>query len=423
MKCALIQLPLLVGSVLSVMASSGETAGRPGAREWIDLLSATYADQGGYLASYESKGENKRLEITVGQDFDSGVFVSRMEATHNGVKMSGRFWGLGDRTLFIDQGGKKARLRIPEMPEALVALLKRLGSEGAEIPKATEVALPSYLTKDTFSVGFVIATKRAPAWVDLLKRAEVLEVTADSVTFAQANYGKIRISRQTGMLIRQEINGADGEARILVLKQFTSHPKVSDLEAIYHDWDAAGAKATSSGQWRKLLLRRALQEIIDAIDPDEAALAKLADALKAGLPDFKAQFAADFEAGEPIRLPDESWRNLFEVEEAKVRAFWDKQEAEHKIPPDLTYRQYLETPGVAAIVAVRCLPNLASRPDLVDKYSEWAVGGPLELPDDENPKARDQVAAMLATAYCSAMVENRMKKLWPPAEEPPAESP
>ena len=74
-------------------------------------------------------------------------------------------------------------------------------------------------------------------------------------------------------------------------------------------------------------------------------------------------------------------------------------------------------------MAVRCLPNLASRPDLVDKYSEWAVGGPLELPDDENPKARDHVAAMLATAYCSAMVENRMKKLWPPAEEPPAESP
>jgi hypothetical protein len=119
----------------------------------------------------------------------------------------------------------------------------------------------------------------AKEWIDMLKRAEVVEVTADAVTFAQPENGKIRISRKTGMLIRQEITGVDGEARML---------------------------------------------------------------------------------------------------------------------------------------------DLTNRPDLWDKFSERAVGGPLEAEDDGTEKARDQVAAMLNTAYCTAMLENRMKKFWPPPEEEPA---
>ena len=29
---------------------------------------------------------------------------------------------------------------------------------------------------------------------------------------------------------------------------------------------------------------------------------------------------------------------------------------------------------------------------------------------------RDQITAMLTTAYCTAMLENRMKKFWPPPD-------
>jgi hypothetical protein len=413
MKNILSCLSLWLGSVL---AAAALTSQEPGAKEWVETLSKTYAEQGGYLARYESKGENKSLEITVGHDFASSVFVSRMAGTKNGMKMGSRVWSKGDRTVFFDLGGGLGETTIPEIPAALTSLLKGLSSDEMEIPKATGILLESFLGKDQIKLGLGFASKLAPAWAKTLKHAKVTAVDADSITFTQTEIGTMQISRQTGMMTRQEIAGVDGEIRVLELKDFTGHPKVAELAAIYQDWDTAGAKPALANEWKKLILQQFLQEIIDKLGPHEAARAKLEAALKASAPEFKALFAAAFDGGESALIPDDKLRAFFQSEAVEMKAFWDQRKAENKPLPEGTFEQFLVSETVASAVVQRLQKGLAENPAARAKVTERALGKPLEADADGTRAARDQITAMLTTAYCTAMIEHQMKKFWPPKE-------
>jgi hypothetical protein len=99
-----------------------------------------------------------------------------------------------------------------------------------------------------------------------------------------------------------------------------------------------------------------------------------------------------------------------------MKAFWDQRKAENKPLPEGTFEQFLVSETVASAVVQRLQKGLAENPAARAKVTERALGKPLEADADGTRAARDQITAMLTTAYCTAMIEHQMKKFWPPKE-------
>jgi hypothetical protein len=109
---------------------------------------------------------------------------------------------------------------------------------------------------------------------------------------------------------------------------------------------------------------------------------------------------------------------FFQSEAVEMKAFWDQRMAEHKPLPKGTFQQFLKSETVASAVVQRLQMGLADNSEARATVTERAIGKPLEADDDGTRAARDQVTAMLTTAYCTAMLESRMKKFWPPQDPP-----
>ncbi len=416
MKSPLFCLPLMLASILSVSAAAtAPPVQERTAKQWIEELSETYVAQEGYLARYESIGENKRLEITVGQDFKSGIGVSRMAATKNGAKFGNRIWCKGDRKVFVNADGRLIQMTIPDLPTPVVTLFEALNDSEVTISKSSALWLASFLSKDSIDVGFGFASELKPAWANLLKDAKVAAVDKASVTFSNAAMGRVQISRESGLMIRQEIAGADGVVRVITLIEHQAHPPAADLAAIYQDWDTAGAKPVPATEWNKLLLRMGLQEMINELATLEAPRAKLDDALKASEADFKAHFAAGFAAGEPMLIPDDKWQGLFRTEAAAMKTFWEQRAVEL---PGVTLDQFLHSKPVTAVVKQAVMTEFEKRPEFCEKITTLALGGPLEADDDIERAILDKLSKTLNAAYVDAMIDNRMKKFWPPEDKP-----
>jgi len=89
-----------------------------------------------------------------------------------------------------------------------------------------------------------------------------------------------------------------------------------------------------------------------------------------------------------------------------MKAFWDQRMAEHKPLPKGTFQQFLKSETVASAVVQRLQMGLADNSEARATVTERAIGKPLEADDDGTRAARDQVTAMLTTAYCTAMLES-----------------
>jgi hypothetical protein len=111
-------------------------------------------------------------------------------------------------------------------------------------------------------------------------------------------------------------------------------------------------------------------------------------------------------------------RAFFQSEAIEMKAFWDQRMTEHKPLPNGTFQQFLKSETVASAVAQRLQKGLADDSEARATVTERAIDKLLEADDDGTRAARDQVTAMLTTAYCTAMLESRLKKFWPPQDPP-----
>src|SRR6478672_10186138 len=86
---------LAIGFVLAISSASAEPDPSPEAVDTgkvISQLTAAYAKQGGYIATYRSVGEGKSLECTLGSDQATGLGVAHITLVKGGEKMEMRQW-------------------------------------------------------------------------------------------------------------------------------------------------------------------------------------------------------------------------------------------------------------------------------------------------------------------------------------------
>ncbi|RYD41827.1 MAG: hypothetical protein EOP85_12075, partial [Verrucomicrobiaceae bacterium] len=221
-RCLLLSTPLLC-------AADPQTA-----TEWADSLSKTYQQEGGYLTTYHSEGNNKVLHVTLASAPASGLAVLHVVSTKEGQRMEIRQWSTEPGNFFIDANGKRSH--VLGLREEIKALAAAFTDDGGKNVIGTFT--PELLLTDT-AVAMVFSMSSRPAWEDDVEGAELGKVTDESVTFITGERGELTISRKTGLLTRQFIKREKNENRVLELVSHHKLLRADDVAALTLGWCTA----------------------------------------------------------------------------------------------------------------------------------------------------------------------------------------
>jgi hypothetical protein len=195
--------------VLSCGPAVAEDA-KPSAAETVAQLSATYAKLDGFTATYRSSGKDEVLECIVGMDEMSGIGVKHVVGKNANQDVDSRVWStakdewfIGGDHFFVIKGINAGLKCLTDLGKVLTPT-----PQGIEGPRSQFV--PSGLLKKETSTGSVIGASDVPPWASGVTAASIKASDEKTVTFPSPKYGLLTISRENGLLIRQEATTDDG---------------------------------------------------------------------------------------------------------------------------------------------------------------------------------------------------------------------
>lgn len=400
----------LFSTFLSVHALAEDSA------ETIADLTAAYAKLGGYIATYGSVSEGKSVEATVGTDFASGLGVVRVAATKGDAKMEMHQWSTRDDRWYLSSGGQVLVMKGLNEQVASIQELSKAFTDKAAGEGPVQFAPGVLLAKSVFSAGLGVATKVEPSWVSSVKDAPIRSADEKLVTFATKEEGLLTISRENGLVVRQTLEVAGGEPRILEIKDLQKNPGPDAIAKISADWSTADAEEKPVIALTARLRLVLFQMIIDLAEQDKVDKAKLDELLKEQYEALRhfAKACIDERAG-PF-ASKANWPKLLGKMKTVARDAWRQDTPGADLADEKSFEEYLQKPevrlklrnaAVAGIMEVEEAPETAM--DDIFGRGGWAS---LKVGNDRGVAAKKSLVDALSHAYLEALIDMQMFKQW-----------
>jgi hypothetical protein len=396
--------------------------------KWIEELTAAHDMHEGYISTYTFKAEKKQLEAKLAIDFASGLVAVHILAETVGEELfDSKQWITADDVVFIDVNGERSRMSgvrkemtrtLKELSE-LSALLKN--GDKVEIPSNDEFSWqPNFLMEsDGISMGLGVATKHSPPWKSAVKDAAVHGFDDGSVTFQTKEHGRLTISREHGLLLRQTVKAKDGVDRVLDLKELLKNPGRDDVLALTSEWSTDGAKELDStmmaeafGAFRLL----AFQAIVNAVSDGSLTTENVDEWLRLHRESLRKIITPWVMRGPQYVEGAEIWKPLLEKVETSVESvLWDKGEdleggdAVKRSLREKTTRERVRGPVTDTLATEAEYRNRVLR--------EIFPGSTLQADDKTGRKARDLILDSLTKAYLEAIFDLKANEAWGAFEE------
>ncbi len=388
------------------------------AGEWVKELSATYARQQGYFATYQSAGENKKLEALLGLDKASGLVVFRFDAEVRGKKIASAQWNNREGDIFIRADEQLVKVSgIRREIQNLVDLRTTVDRRLADLTFKFELHMAPIIVVDKESLiqGIRLRSKDEPSWDSAMEGASVASFDEKSVTFATKQYGALTVSRENGIMTRQSVTGDDGEVRTLELAKLELNPGEKAMEAVAAGWQTEGAKPADAGSLMTSLRLQIFSEIVAVVESGKGSLIKLEEVLdeqKDALRQFTAGCISDTRGiggGPEIKA-------LLDKVKENLRKKW-KQDTPEDLQTDKGFEIFLTSPEarreVRDSLAESMIRNdkVACKKALLELFGRRDQGDPVQH-DEVGEAAWELIDKAVIRAYYEAMFEHKMSLHW-----------
>jgi hypothetical protein len=385
------------------------------AEDWIKSLTETYRNQGGYIATYHSEGENKTLDATLASDLGSGMAVLHVIGVKNGQRMENRQWNDLPGDFFIDVNGQRGC--VTGWKEEMKALKDVLPGEGGEREGANAMVFTPGLLLDKAQVGaeLAVTAPAKPGWADKVVGAKLGEVNGKSVVLISAKYGELTISRESGLITRQSVAGEDGEERVLELVDYRKNPGEDAVITLSKDWEIAGAKPLGGEQIQSTRVKF-FQDAIDAIEEENLMLADFKEQLDSRKTQLRALAALCFRGSPDSKFAKIDWAKLFKQVRTTVRDAWEKQTPETERDEQKFEAKWEEGKDVVIkgfVTQFEKEPNWR-KPILIDIFGPDTS---LKARTDSGKKAREFIETAICHAYLEVILQQKADKFWTPSEK------
>jgi hypothetical protein len=406
-----------------ILAVTRVVAAERSADEWLDELAAAHARLDGYVATYSAEKPQGQLDAIVGMDQASGLVVLHVLAAGTEGVLDARMWVSGDDEFIVSLNGDI--VRVAGMKEAAISQLALLGDTVLASPRhdePTNIAYAAHVLLDSKAVamGFGIGNLDKPNWRDAAEGSSVIEIDKDSITFLTLSHGRLKISREHGILLRQTLAGADGTDRVFELRNLELNPGKAAVAEIFARWETEGARQTGvSGHPMLQTFRlRFYQEVITGVERGNLDLLELEKACAERKEEFRNLCASAVTPNRPILRPIPS-RNALRNMRDDLRQVWLKsdpqaaendQEAFAKFLRQRKLRNMLRD-QVAAGADNELRQNILA--EILGKGSHLRVRGI----NAAGRVAKSAIEDALVMGYVSAVLESAMTAEWGPPED------
>jgi hypothetical protein len=391
---------------------------KPKPAEVIEQLSQTYAKLDGFKATYQSVGEGKTLDCTVGLDDASGLSALHLAAKKGDQEMVAKQWTTSHDQVFIAGGEdllvfKGTNAELKSLTD-LVSLLATKPDADGKIE--TYQFIPSILLEKTrFAAALILLMRDRPPWAPNVQDAPIKESDEKTVTFSTDQYGLLTISRENGMLIRQSVTADDGEVRVLELKELQLNPGKESVERISAEWSTVGAKEKSIVARMAPLRLISFQIIIDSMENGQAEVRVLDELLEEQYEALRhfARACTDTEGPFASRA---DWPALFDKIKTRLHLKWlqdvpgaDAADKEGflKYQQEPEVRLQVRNSLVAGMMKTEKLPEVIM--DEIFGRGGWAS---LKVGNDRGVAAKQSLVKALSRAYLEELVDQKMTKQW-----------
>lgn len=369
-----------------------------------------FAKNSGYIARYHGKSGSLRMNATLGTNrAGSSLFQMKMFAENQ--EQVTRIWVDGD-TAHIDGGAAGARHSDKGVGEFLTVThgmmteLALLPAGASRRPVTFEPQL--IMTRSDLNGMLFASMSHIPPWQRCVANAGGVEAGDEEVVFKTATYGDITISRKTGMMTRQALEGKDGAKLELVLEHLELNPTDESLAKARHGWSTEGAKDIDYFTQTQLPHLIAFQQVIQQVDRGELPLERLREVLR-----DKADFLRSyFRTYAPKPDPEEAktWKEYIAYAKWEMS---EKLKAKQGEGADTArIEAQLATPEVKAQVRELLARE---RADQVPDAAPLSAKGCAEFLVPTTGPGKDAfklIEAAVAFALVSAEVELRIEECW-----------
>lgn len=230
----------------------------------VTELRDAYAKLDGFVVVYHSEAPGKTLEATVAMDKFSGLGFVRMQATRGSDKLEGRMWNTDDDVAYIDQGRGVVRV------QGIMGELKSINElERALNPEKETIVMrliPGFHLQGTgLFPNFRVSNLRGASWEDLVENAPLHETTDKTAVFSTKEYGLVTVSRENGLMIRQEVDLRNDAKRVLEVRSLQINPGSDAIRKLSAEWSTHGAPSlnpmTYTGPYRLQMFQRLIDKI------------------------------------------------------------------------------------------------------------------------------------------------------------------
>lgn len=383
--------------------------------EWAEELSAAYAKHSGFKVSYEARGKNKSLQVTMARD-QTGDAVLHVQAVKDGEPMEARSWNL-DEVMYLSLGGK---LVVARGMDKFVARLDEMSreldlSDGKKAPATFGFTPQFLLTADSVNGTLALLESAKPPWKPAVSGATAADADEQEVIFHTPDSGKITVNRKTGMMTRQEVPGKDGEKRELLLSSLEMDTGREAVLEIRRDWSPEGAEEMDTSPLMRMAPLMVFQIMIGFVDLGVHSPEELEKKLSAKSGYLRTVFR-DFVRPWKDNTPESRdwWKQAIpRARESLVK----KLEAElAQLPAEEKARQVkakLEAPAAKAEVRDQVAKEISQ--DAASICHAIFGKAPDELANTSTANGKEAkrlVGEAIARAYAEAETERRIEEIW-----------
>ena len=404
--------------LLSLSAALGDEV-KPKPVEVIEELTRAYAKLEGFKATYQSVGEGKTLDCTVGLDDASGISALHLVAKKGAQEMVAKQWTTSHDQVFIDGGedllvfkGTNAELK------SLTDLVNLLATKpDAERKNDTYQFIPSILLEKTrFAAALILLMRDRPPWAPSVEDAPIKVSDEKTVTFSTDQYGLLTISRENGMLIRQSVTADDGEVRILELKELQVNPGKENVEQISAGWSTIGAEEIPLVSRMAPLRLISFQLIIDSMENKQAEVRVLDELLEEQYEALRHFARACINESEGSISSKADWPGLFDKIKTRLHLKWLQDVPGADAADKEGFLKYQQEPDIRLQVRNSLVGGMMKTEKLAELITDEIFGrggwASLKVGNDRGIEAKKSLIKALSRAYLEELVDQKMTKQW-----------
>ena len=369
----------------------------------LEELQNQYDKLKGYEARYEATTEKGNTAVfEIGVDFKSGWAFLKNEVKDKAGRTlkKSQQWSTDEKLIILEEGNKTIVFEgLGDLGERFTDLQKLFDPD--QESSLARITPSAYLTKTGASIG-VGFNATAPSW--LVEPDKIIASDEKEIQFDWGQHGVITVSRETGLIIKQEISLDEGRRtlKMVELKKNTGPESVAKHFNI--EIEGAPRKQIGELEINRGMLRQVFQNLINQMSTQKNGAKNLETLLE----QLEDRFVTYLQ-GEPL---DQA--KLFEEKEfidyigTLTKSLQEKaKESGHEIAGSA----FLKHPQFSKIIERRIAETILEKSSNEEsqKILNELLGGELQARGRKGKNIRRSVLEFLELSYYRIKVQDAMK--------------